>query len=156
MQYHQIATKSYSTSALPPQVRDSSGKVIFAPSFSIWTTIEECLNPPLIWEEGKGWFTTEPFSELEVRPVAPVQQHPSPPSLTSPPPPHLLPPHLLPPHHQVFEFPDGIGNVISQSIWNRLSQLHCSTPTHQSNITPLHTLAPTPASNRSRCIRSSV
>jgi saccharopine dehydrogenase-like NADP-dependent oxidoreductase len=38
----------------------------FAPSFSIWTTIEECLNPPLIFEEGRGWYTTEPFSELEV------------------------------------------------------------------------------------------
>jgi saccharopine dehydrogenase-like NADP-dependent oxidoreductase len=38
----------------------------FAPSFSIWTTIEECLNPPLIWERGRGWFTTEPFSEPEV------------------------------------------------------------------------------------------
>jgi len=37
----------------------------FAPSFSIWTTIEECLNPPLVWEDGRGWFTTEPFSELE-------------------------------------------------------------------------------------------
>lgn len=38
----------------------------FAPSFSIWTTIEECLNPPLIWEAGRGWFTTAPFSEPEV------------------------------------------------------------------------------------------
>ena len=38
----------------------------FAPSFSIWTTIEECLNPPLVWEDGRGWFTTAPFSELEV------------------------------------------------------------------------------------------
>lgn len=38
----------------------------FAPSFSIWTTIEECLNPPLIWEKDRGWFTTEPFSEPEV------------------------------------------------------------------------------------------
>lgn len=38
----------------------------FAPNFSIWTTIEECLNPPIIWEKGKGWFTTEPFSENEV------------------------------------------------------------------------------------------
>ena len=38
----------------------------FAPTFSIWTTIEECLNPPVIWEEGRGWFTTEPFSEPEV------------------------------------------------------------------------------------------
>ena len=38
----------------------------FAPNFSIWTTIEECLNPPVIWEKGKDWFTTEPFSEPEV------------------------------------------------------------------------------------------
>lgn len=38
----------------------------FAPSFSIWTTIEECLNPPIIWEKDKGWFTTAPFSEKEV------------------------------------------------------------------------------------------
>jgi saccharopine dehydrogenase-like NADP-dependent oxidoreductase len=37
----------------------------FAPNFSIWTTIEECLNPPIIWEKGRGWFTTEPFSEPE-------------------------------------------------------------------------------------------
>ena len=37
----------------------------FAPNFSIWTTIEECLNPPVIWEHGKEWFTTEPFSEPE-------------------------------------------------------------------------------------------
>jgi len=37
----------------------------FAPNFSIWTTIEECLNPPVVWEEGKGWFTTAPFSEPE-------------------------------------------------------------------------------------------
>ncbi len=48
----------------------------FAPNFSIWTTIEECLNPPVIWEKDKGWFTTPPFSEPEV-----------------------------------FEFPEGIGNV---------------------------------------------
>jgi saccharopine dehydrogenase-like NADP-dependent oxidoreductase len=37
----------------------------FAPTFSIWTTIEECLNPPVIWERDRGWFTTEPFSEPE-------------------------------------------------------------------------------------------
>lgn len=47
-------------------VTDESGREIFAPSFSIWTTIEECLNPPLIWEKDKGWFTTAPFSEPEV------------------------------------------------------------------------------------------
>ena len=33
----------------------------FAPSFSILTTIEECLNPPLIWENG-GFHTAKPFS----------------------------------------------------------------------------------------------
>ena len=38
----------------------------FARNFSIWTTIEECLNPPVIWEKDKGWFTTAPFSEPEV------------------------------------------------------------------------------------------
>ncbi|MEP6659005.1 MAG: saccharopine dehydrogenase C-terminal domain-containing protein [Acidimicrobiales bacterium] len=51
-------------------VRDGANLVIegyeFAPTFSIWTTIEECLNPPLVWERGRGWFTTAPFSEPEV------------------------------------------------------------------------------------------
>lgn len=47
-------------------VRDEAGTEIFAPSFSIWTTIEECLNPPVIWERDRGWFTTPPFSEPEV------------------------------------------------------------------------------------------
>lgn len=61
-------------------VRDGSNIEVngydFAPNFSIWTTIEECLNPPVIWEQEKGWYTTRPFSEAEV-----------------------------------FEFPDGIGNI---------------------------------------------
>jgi saccharopine dehydrogenase-like NADP-dependent oxidoreductase len=51
-------------------VRDGANLVIdgydFAPTFSIWTTIEECLNPPVIWEKDRGWFTTPPFSEPEV------------------------------------------------------------------------------------------
>ena len=34
--------------------------------FSVWTTIEECLNPPVIWEKGRGWFTTDRFSEPEI------------------------------------------------------------------------------------------
>jgi saccharopine dehydrogenase (NAD+, L-lysine-forming) len=53
--------------------RDGSNLTVegyeFAPSFSIWTTIEECLNPPVIWQDtgnGGSWFTTEPFSEPEV------------------------------------------------------------------------------------------
>ncbi|HXR68211.1 MAG TPA: saccharopine dehydrogenase C-terminal domain-containing protein, partial [Dermatophilaceae bacterium] len=47
-------------------VRDDQGEQMFAPSFSIWTTIEECLNPPVVWEKDRGWFTTAPFSEPEV------------------------------------------------------------------------------------------
>jgi saccharopine dehydrogenase (NAD+, L-lysine-forming) len=51
-------------------VRDGSDIEIegyeFAPGFSIWTTIEECLNPPVVWERPKGWFTTPTFSEPEV------------------------------------------------------------------------------------------
>ncbi|MGK5685224.1 saccharopine dehydrogenase family protein [Actinoplanes sp. URMC 104] len=51
-------------------VRDGSNLVVdgfdFAPSFSVWTTIEECLNPPVVWERGRGWYTTEPFAEPEV------------------------------------------------------------------------------------------
>jgi saccharopine dehydrogenase-like NADP-dependent oxidoreductase len=47
-------------------VRDENGEEIFAPSFSIWTTIEECLNPPVIYEKDRGWYTTPPFSEPEV------------------------------------------------------------------------------------------
>jgi len=51
-------------------VRDGANLVVegydFAPTFSIWTTIEECLNPPVIWERGTGWYTTPPFSEPEV------------------------------------------------------------------------------------------
>jgi saccharopine dehydrogenase (NAD+, L-lysine forming) len=37
----------------------------FAPTFSIWTTIEECLNPPVVWERDRGWFRVEPFSGAE-------------------------------------------------------------------------------------------
>ena len=51
-------------------VRDGADLAVegyaFAPTFSIWTTIEECLNPPLIWERVRGFYTTEPFSEPEV------------------------------------------------------------------------------------------
>ena len=48
----------------------------FAPVFSIWTTIEECLNPPVIWREG-AWETSEPFSAPEAFPfpegIGPVE-----------------------------------------------------------------------------------
>jgi len=50
-------------------VRDGANLVVrgydFAPGFSIWTTIEECLNPPVVWEKDRGWFTLPPFSEPE-------------------------------------------------------------------------------------------
>jgi len=51
-------------------VRDGANLVVegydFAPTFSIWTTIEECLNPALVWERERGWFTTAPLSEPEM------------------------------------------------------------------------------------------
>ena len=39
--------------------------------FSVWTTIEECLQPPVIWEKNEEfpeghWFCTENFSEPEI------------------------------------------------------------------------------------------
>jgi len=51
-------------------VRDGANLEIeghrYACGFSIWTTIEECLNPPVVWEKDRGWYTTRPFSEPEV------------------------------------------------------------------------------------------
>ena len=54
-------------------VRDEAGEEIFAPSFSIWTTIEECLNPPVIFSRERaagtledGWYTVPPFDDPEV------------------------------------------------------------------------------------------
>ena len=71
-------------------VRDADGNETFAPGFSMWTIIEECLNPPVVWERARaeaggdgtaydveaGFYTLPAFSEPEV-----------------------------------FEFPDGIGPV---------------------------------------------
>src|SRR4051812_14230527 len=51
-------------------VRDGANLAVrgydFAPPFSIGPTIEEGLTPPVIWEQERGWYTTEPFSEPEV------------------------------------------------------------------------------------------
>ncbi len=53
-------------------IRDEDGAEVFAPGFSMWTIIEECLNPPVVWEKARagepdgGWFTLPPFSEPEV------------------------------------------------------------------------------------------
>ena len=50
-------------------VRDGANLVVegydFAPTFSIWTTIEECLNPPIVWERGRGGSRPSRFSEPE-------------------------------------------------------------------------------------------
>ncbi len=67
-------------------VHGDDGEPIFAPSFSIWTTIEECLNPPVIWSAERaaagsgtadGWYTVQPFSDPEVfrfpEPIGPVE-----------------------------------------------------------------------------------
>ncbi|KRE61637.1 saccharopine dehydrogenase C-terminal domain-containing protein [Nostocoides sp. Soil756] len=59
-------------------IRDDEGNEVFAPGFSMWTIIEECLNPPVVWERERavgadgqydveaGFFTLPPFSEPEV------------------------------------------------------------------------------------------
>lgn len=51
-------------------VRDGSNLQIegyeFAPSFSIWSVLEECTNPPVFWEKGPGWYTTELMSGTEI------------------------------------------------------------------------------------------
>jgi saccharopine dehydrogenase-like NADP-dependent oxidoreductase len=59
-------------------VLDEDGNEVFAPGFSMWTIIEECLNPPVVWERDRavgpdggydreaGFFTLPAFSEPEV------------------------------------------------------------------------------------------
>jgi len=52
-------------------IRDGSnleipGATGIAFGFSIWTTIEECTQPAIIWERDKGWYTVEPFAEKEM------------------------------------------------------------------------------------------
>ena len=51
-------------------MRDGANLLIdgydFAPTFSIWTVIEECLNPPVVWERDRGWYCLPPFSEPEM------------------------------------------------------------------------------------------
>lgn len=59
-------------------VRDEAGNEVFAPSFSIWTTIEECLNPPMVYSRDRGgWYTVPPFDDPEVfefpAPIGPVE-----------------------------------------------------------------------------------
>jgi saccharopine dehydrogenase-like NADP-dependent oxidoreductase len=51
-------------------IRDGAALVVeghdFAPTFSILDALEECTDPALIWEQARGWYTVEPFSEAEM------------------------------------------------------------------------------------------
>jgi len=51
-------------------IRDGAALTVagfeFAPTFSIYDALEECTDPPLVWEADRGWFDVEPFSEPEV------------------------------------------------------------------------------------------
>jgi len=51
-------------------VRDGSNMTVagykYATQFSVWSVIEECLNPPVFWEKERGYYTTEPMSEPEI------------------------------------------------------------------------------------------
>ncbi len=38
----------------------------FAPSFSIMDAIEECTNPPIVWEKERGWFEVPLFEHIEM------------------------------------------------------------------------------------------
>jgi saccharopine dehydrogenase (NAD+, L-lysine forming) len=38
----------------------------FAPAFSILDTIEECTDPPLVWDVGRGWHTIPAFENIEL------------------------------------------------------------------------------------------
>jgi saccharopine dehydrogenase-like NADP-dependent oxidoreductase len=50
-------------------VRDGSNMAIegnpYATQFSVWSVIEECLNPPVFWEKERGYYTGQPMSEPE-------------------------------------------------------------------------------------------
>jgi saccharopine dehydrogenase-like NADP-dependent oxidoreductase len=67
-------------------VHDEEGNETFAPGFSMWTIIEECLNPPVVWEKARadaaGGDVEAGFSAL--------------PAFSEP---------------EVFDFPEGIGPV---------------------------------------------
>jgi saccharopine dehydrogenase-like NADP-dependent oxidoreductase len=51
-------------------IRDGANMTVegykFATQFSVWSVIEECLNPPVFWEQDKGYYTAKPMSREEV------------------------------------------------------------------------------------------
>lgn len=38
----------------------------FAPAFSLLDAIEECTNPPIIWEKERGWYSIPAFENIEL------------------------------------------------------------------------------------------
>jgi saccharopine dehydrogenase-like NADP-dependent oxidoreductase len=50
-------------------IRDGSNMTVdgcrFATQFSVWSVIEECLNPPAFWSKEKGYYTDAPMSQPE-------------------------------------------------------------------------------------------
>ena len=51
-------------------IRDGSNMTVeghrYATQFSVWSVIEECLNPPVFWEKDRGYHTDKPMSRPEV------------------------------------------------------------------------------------------
>lgn len=51
-------------------VRDGSNMAVeghpIATGFSVWSVIEECLNPPVFWKKDHGYYTSEPMSRPEI------------------------------------------------------------------------------------------
>ncbi len=51
-------------------IRDGSGMTLdghkYAMAFSVWSVLEECLNPPVYWEKETGYYVTEPMSGSEI------------------------------------------------------------------------------------------
>jgi len=69
-------------------VRDEEGNEVFAPGFSMWTVIEECLNPPVVWEKDRAVGADGGFDREAGFVTLPAFSEP-----------------------EVFEFPEGIGPV---------------------------------------------
>ncbi|MGE5123954.1 MAG: saccharopine dehydrogenase family protein [Acidobacteriaceae bacterium] len=38
----------------------------FAPAFSLLDAIEECTNPPIVWEKERGWYEIPAFEKVEI------------------------------------------------------------------------------------------
>ena len=64
-------------------IRDDEGNEVFAPGFSMWTIIEECLNPPVVWERERAVGADGAY-DVEAGFFTPARRSASPRSSTSP------------------------------------------------------------------------